>query len=291
MNGSAISTPRSTMGLRRSALGRWIGQRIPGVVLAVFTVTSNGAEPLPPERIVWDQVPLVVQLPIGVERRVSFPETVRLGLPSALESRLRTQSVDGVVYWLASAPFERARVQVQGLGSGRIYLLDLEAPTEGASTAPIEVHLAEAPREPADVARPGTETTDTVAPPHYVALTRFAAQQLYAPERVLADLSVRIPGVTRIPVRIAPINLYRGGGVTATPVAAWAGGDLHVTAIKLVNRTREVVELDPRALRGHWLTATFHHERLHPAGDPADVTAVYLVSARRFEVALGWVGE
>jgi len=124
-----------------------------------------------------------------------------------------------------------------------------------------------------------------------VALTRFAAQQLYAPERVLADIHIRIPGVTRIPVRTTPINLYRGGGITATPVAAWVGGDLYVTAIKLVNRTRETVELDPRPLRGEWLTTTFHHERLFPAGDPADVTAVYLVSARRFATALGWVGE
>jgi Protein of unknown function (DUF3438). len=44
----------------------------------------------------------------------------------------------------------------------------------------------------------------------------------------------------------------------------------YVTAVKLANLTREPVLLDPRDLRGRWLTATFQHARLFPAGSEAD---------------------
>jgi hypothetical protein len=58
--------------------------------------------------------------------------------------------------------------------------------------------------------------------------------------------------------------------------------------VRLKNLTSRVVVLDPRtALRGEWLAATFHHARLFPAGHEADTTAVYLVSVRPFEDALG----
>ncbi len=83
----------------------------------------------------------------------------------------------------------------------------------------------------------------------------------------------------------AAIKLFRGGAVTATPLVAWRAGSLHLTAIKLVNRTGVARTLDPRDLRGDWLAATFQHHRLLPAGDEADTTAVYLISARPFEAA------
>jgi hypothetical protein len=61
---------------------------------------------------------------------------------------------------------------------------------------------------------------------------------------------------------------------------------LYVTAVKLTNRWKKPQVLDPRTLRGQWLAATFQHSRLLPAGDDADTTAVYLVSARPFEESL-----
>ena len=116
----------------------------------------------------------------------------------------------------------------------------------------------------------------------YVALTRFAAQQLYAPARLLRDL----PGVVRVPVRREPVLLVRGGQVIAEPLVAWRAGDLYVTAVKLTNRSEDAVTLDPRTLRGRWLTAAFQHNRLLPRGDEADTTAAYLIAARPFETSL-----
>ena len=83
-----------------------------------------------------------------------------------------------------------------------------------------------------------------------------------------------------------PVALVRGGAIDARPLVAWRAGDLYVTAVRLCNRTSQARILDPRDLRGAWLTATFQHHRLLPAGDEADSTAVYLISARPFETAL-----
>ena len=112
----------------------------------------------------------------------------------------------------------------------------------------------------------------------YVTLTRFAAQQLYAPARLLKDL----PGVVRVPVKRKPVALARGGTLEAVPLVAWRAGDLFLTAVKLTNKTSEPQILDPRTLRGAWLTATFQHNRLQRAGDEADRTVAYLISARAF---------
>ena len=116
----------------------------------------------------------------------------------------------------------------------------------------------------------------------YAALTRYAAQQLYAPTRLIP----RQPGVVAIPVSAEPVELVHGARIEAVPVAAWKAGLRYVTAVKLTNRTQRPVVLDPRELRGAWLAATFQHNRLLPAGDEADTTAVYLISDRPFDVAL-----
>ena len=72
-----------------------------------------------------------------------------------------------------------------------------------------------------------------------MALTRFAAQQLYAPDRLLRALE----GVYRVPIPDrGPVPLIRTAGtlaeVEATPLASWADETgLYVTAVRLRNRT------------------------------------------------------
>jgi integrating conjugative element protein (TIGR03749 family) len=89
-----------------------------------------------------------------------------------------------------------------------------------------------------------------------------------------------------MPVTGEMVDLVYGAKVESVPVAAWKVGLQYVTAVKLTNRTQRAVVLDPRELRGSWLAATFQHNRLLPADNEADTTAVYLVSDRPFDVAL-----
>jgi len=235
--------------------------------------TGIQAQETAARRILWQKVPIAVQLTVGEERLVHFPGPVSVGVPAILDSSLRTQTVNGTVYWRAAAPFPTTRVAIRELDSGQMYLIDLQAGLAPSDNAPIRVMLdTPANGEIGAATTPGPPQLD------FVHLTRFAAQQLYAPARLVSTL----PGVVRVPLQQDAVPLVRGGAVEATPLIAWRAGPHYVTAVKLVNRTTEPQVLDPRALRGQWLSATFQHARLLPVGDEADTTVVYLVSAQPF---------
>ena len=237
------------------------------------------AETDTPERIEWKKAPIRLELVAGQEQRIEFPAAVKVGVPASVQPLLRTQSINGTVYLLAQAPFGSSRLMVRELESGHIYLFDITAAEEGGSSPPIQIFVT-GDSVAANALATVSNDSDR-GPPSYIQLTRFAAQQLYAPARLAKDQ----PGIVRVPVKRDAVDLLHGGTVEATPLVAWRANGLYVTAVKLTNRTDQAQTLDPRDLRGAWLTATFQHHRLLPMGDEADTTAVYLISARPFEVS------
>lgn len=230
------------------------------------------------ERLFWDKVPLRITLPVGKERLVSFPADVRVGMPGSLSSKLRTQSNQGTVYWKASEAFDTRRIEVREIKSNRIYLIDLRATTKANSVTPIEVVFKE-PREDSVNKTSSDSNSKTLKKPGYIELTRFAAQQLYAPARLLkASTRIHRVSVTRHTIT----HLIHGEQIEATPVASWQSGSLYITAVELKNTSDQFITFDPRYLRGEWRTATYQHIRLHPTGSESDTTAVYLISDRPF---------
>lgn len=249
------------------------------------------------ERLFWDKVPLRIILPVGRERLVTFPGEVRVGIPQPLTGKLRTQSHAGTVYWMAKEAFEPQRIQVRDLDGQGSVLIDLSAgQTPGLPDHPIEVLFKPGQRSAvdgllnADADSIASTSSHKKAKPvknpktaGLVALTRFAAQQLYAPARLLKAT----PAIQRVSVGQTPIeHLLHGESVIATPIAGWRSGGLYVTAVEVKNTGPDFIDLDPRLLRGRWRAATFQHTRLHPAGSEADTSAVYLVSDRPFHEAL-----
>jgi integrating conjugative element protein (TIGR03749 family) len=247
-----------------------------GLLLTSAALTASASDP--PERVTWRKTPIVLELRVGTERLVHFPRPVTVGVPAPLQDALRIQRIAGTVYLLAHHPFASTRVLVRGLDGGGVYLLDLSAKLESTAIAPVEI------LDPDEALEPGTAAVQPTGLREYgyVSLTRFAAQQLYAPSRLLVDL----PGVVRVPIKRDPVALVRSDTIEALPLVAWRAGDLFVTAVKLTNQTDQPQILDPRTLRGAWLTATFQHNRLLGAGDEADRTVVYLISARPFASSL-----
>ena len=235
------------------------------------------------ERVVWRKTPISIPLVVGEERLVHFPDSVSVGLPQSLIPLLRSQSINGTLYLLARQPFETTRVMVRSETEGPMYVLDISAaPGESESRSSPDVQILLETPQNTSAAQAESKVNNRSLPRSYVAMTRYVAQQLYAPTRLIPSQ----PGVVAIPVNGEPVDLVYGGKIEAVPVAAWKAGLQYLTAVKLTNRTRKAVVLDPRELRGAWLAATFQHNRLLPAGSEADTTAVYLVSDRPFDVAL-----
>ena len=245
--------------------------------LLLFSAHISYAESNLPQRIQWQKTPIVIDLGVGEERMLHFRAPVSVGLPATLGSVLRTQTVNGTVYLMAKAAFGNTRVMIREIDSGQVYLFDLNANNKNGQLPPISIYVDETTS-----AEYRSAETDRHAQHDTVTLTRFAAQQLYAPVRLLSA----VPGIVRVPIQQDSVALVPGNAIEAKPLVAWRAGGLYVTAVKLSNRTSSAQTLDPRTLRGKWLTAAFQHSRLLPAGDEADTTVVYLVSAQTFRASL-----
>jgi len=245
---------------------------------AMAETLSNGP---PPEHIIWDRSPIPVVLPVGRERRIDFPVAVKLVVPKGAVSASRPIQIreDGSVYWTATRKFTTQRVQAITF-TGYSYLLDVSA-EKGGSSHPLVIIDERVPaEEDGEADRQGGRVYDY----DIVDLTRYAAQHVYAPGRLLKAM----PGMTRIPVSAGACSprLYRFRELSFEPLASWQSPGIptrYVTAVRVTSGSSDETVFDPRRLRGEWLAASAQHTVLEPAGADGDHTTWYLVSARPFE--------
>jgi integrating conjugative element protein (TIGR03749 family) len=236
------------------------------------------------ELMQWQRIPLPVALHVGHERVIIVNKNVRVGYPDALKGKIRIQSSGGTVYLRAGEPFSDARLQLSDVDSGELILLDIQA-TVGDALEPVELRYDDAvyDNDTPDTIIAEAEEVETQPPPSPgpsspvpVALTRYAAQMLYAPLRTVEPL----PGVhevsPRLPAHIT--TLLPTESVNATPLGAWQLNDTTVAAVRLQNQGTQKITLDPRALQGVFYAATFQHHWLGAIGTPEDTTVVYLVT-------------
>ncbi|HEN8704426.1 TPA: TIGR03749 family integrating conjugative element protein [Pseudomonas putida] len=219
----------------------------------------------------WDRLPLAVPLTVGQERVLMLDEDVRVGVPGTIAGKLRVQSVGGTVYLRAAEALPPTRLQLQSVKSGDIILIDIEALEGSEALEPVKI-VAQVSTTDVDAAKEAAPA----ATPIPVVLTRYAAQNLYAPLRTVAPL----PGVRRVPLSdsAAFSMLLPTERVSIKPLAAWRLGDYWVTAVKIVNRGPSKVALDPRHLQATLYAATFQHPDLGLTGTPEDTTVAYLVT-------------
>lgn len=257
--------------------------------LALLVTTSLPTTVQALEILRWERLPLAVSLHVDQERIVFIDRNVRVGVPASLAGRLRVQSAGGAIYLRASEPIEPTRLQLQDADSGALILLDIAAEPAPAGQAPLEpVRIVEAEGAPTrygDLAAAAKNddngTQEAVSrtareTPVPVVLTRYAAQNLYAPLRTVEPVS----GITRVNLkRNLPLDtLLPALPVRARALAAWRLDGLWVTAVRLNNTSKRWLSLDPRDLQGDFMTGAFQHNTLGPAGTPDDTSVVYLVT-------------
>ena len=212
------------------------------------------------ETVTWEGTPIQVALMMGQERRIDLPQPVRW---QPLDAAVEITSFDSTVLIRATDAVS-ARLTLQEIQSGRIILLDLYTTSRDITDGPLKIQRASQ-----SVAEPLSQHEDPK-----VALTRYVAQQFYAPPR----LRTRLPGATRIGVaRQSLEGVYRHGALALTPIAAWRYAGLTLTACRVENRTSETVTWDPRQLRGSWVAATVQHPRLGPRDSGRAQTVAYLI--------------
>src|SRR5690606_20794243 len=75
----------------------------------------------------WERLPLTVSLVVGEERVVFLDQNVRVGVPDAVDGRLRVQSAGGAIYLRANVPIDSVRLQLQDAETGALMLVDVTA--------------------------------------------------------------------------------------------------------------------------------------------------------------------
>ena len=220
---------------------------------------------------------------------------VRVGFPPELKGKLRVQSSGGAVYLQPGAQFARTRLVLQDVENGEMILLDISAEEGKSVLEPVSLvyqgevssstgngdvavadHKTATTGEQQSTAKAKEKKSTTPLP---VALTRYAAQSLYAPSRTIEPL----PGVHSISLALPDTltSLLPSESVEIKPLAAWGLQGYSVVALTLRNQRAEKVVLDPRRLQGNFYSATFQHRWLGASGTPEDTTTVYLVTKGR----------
>lgn len=237
----------------------------------------------------WERLPLAVPLVVGQERVIFIDRNVRVGVPAAVSAQLRVQSAGGAVYLLAREPIAPTRLQLQDTDSGALILLDIAAQAAKDGQPPLEpVRIVEgdapakryggtnADDQPGSAPPANDDTRPIRETPVPVVLTRYAAQNLYAPLRTVEPVA----GIqhARLERNLALETLLPTLPVRARALAAWRLEDLWVTAVRLTNTLPHWLDLDPRTLQGDFIAATFQHPSLGPVGASTDTTVVYLVT-------------
>jgi len=242
------------------------------------------------EHIVWDKTPIELYLSLENERQVVFPDDIEIGIANSALNRFKTiTSVDNRMFIEPSVQFERQRILVKESNTGINYVIYLSVKKDASQLDPIAIIHKENKNKSisnqADSASQNRAADKLLN--SYPYLTRYVAQQLYAPKRLVRNN----PAIQRISVPNKSFtSLFRctGGSlsctsIVATPLVSYKTGQLYASALRIKNVSDYAIDIDPRLVKsdmspGALLAATSMHGRLLPSmyGDKSETVIIII---------------
>lgn len=250
--------------------------------IACFQVSALEAESL-----VYKEVPLRLPLESQKERILTFDHPVQIWLPTGAEAFIQVEAIQHQVFLKALQTFEELRIRVRSLDKAHVYLFDLSSTASSSRLSQLVkvVHHTRLDHHVKTLTADRNRLEQQARLDWRLQLIRFAAQQLYAPERLRPEHPLIQWAAVE---KTSTPYLIRGYNVMATPVARWKSlthDVLYVTAYRLENHSDETVVLDQRKnIRGDFLASAFQHHTLSSPAladtrqDLSHVTTLYVVS-------------
>ncbi len=241
--------------------------------------------------LIWQGDALKITLPLNQEKRLVFPEKILPDLKNALTTDdLRLINNNRSLYLTALKPFSSTRLYVTLENSDQVILIDLMTDSQAnATTTYVDLPSIHTFNSNKTALTENPETTSANADnDHYVALLRFAWQELYAPER----LRNKNFGATRVPMHTeAQIStLIYGDKVYAFPRISWAWQGQFITVVELSNKYPHPTTIHlNHDICGDWQAASLYPRKsLKLMGDKSgDRTFLFLISTKPFNESLG----
>jgi len=247
---------------------------------------------------IWKGDAISIELPIGKEKRIIFPNYVAVDFKGALkESQLKIINNDKSLYLTALKSFPMTRMYVTVLNADKVILIDI-IPTELASTRTDTIELDQKPKTAPSLVHArsisnlsvderNTAGSQTDANTTYVDLIRYAWIQKYA----LTKIVNQQPQYPRTAMQTQEFvsDLIYGDKTIAVPEASWLIANHYVTVVSLQNKYQHKTHIDLRTdLCGHWQAANLYPRSiLSPKGTEKDSTVLILVSKKSFGKSVG----
>ena len=251
------------------------------ITLLVIAFGASHGKAADLERIVWEYEPIEINVPVGKERRIEFPESVEVSLPQNVANRSDIKVLgEGVIYWRANKQFDKAQIEAITL-SGYSYLLRVSSSSTTGSDHPLRIIDKRYPDK--ERPQPLQALDGKVKSYDYVAVQRMVAHEVLS--RVPRRLASKLPGVQKIPIENTAQYLYRTGELLTTPVGQWKSPGVnafYVTAVKMTNKMSYRVEFDPYMILGDFIASTPLHTSVDAQGTQNDTMIVLLLSKRSF---------
>jgi len=260
-----------------------------GFCLMLFLISSLS---FADEHIVWNKEPIELHLAVGEERQIVFPGKIEIGVPGSALNRFKTiTSVDNRMFVEPSIQFKRQRILVRESASGINFVLYLSVKDDSSTIEPVAIIHKESKVKPeVDHASQAQKSMGNRLLNSYPYLTRYVAQQLYAPKRLIKNNSaIQRVSITQKSFRSLFKCTSRSlscSSIITTPLVSYKTSRLYASALKIKNISDYPIDVDPRLIKsdmspGALLTSTTMHGRLLPSQFGAKSETVMIIIHKR----------
>lgn len=270
------------------------------------------------ERIViWEGTPIRLEIPLGQERRIDFPEPiVELNVkPEEVNLSEMMLTPTGTLLWKPNAPYDSIRTRAISM-TGAHYIVDFSASAEegyGSTRTvkivdPLNSALSQSSKSNTPPTPPKAvpkETLDGIPLtadgmpvgmpdflikgsaskiPNFVQMSRFAMAHFTGPDRLIPKIS----NATMVNSYNPPKNWIRifGDRIGTKTLRSWKIHNFYVTAVMLQNKSPMPLEFDPRSLRGEYVYSAVMNPLLQARGNVGDESLVILITKLPFQDAV-----
>lgn len=256
--------------------------------------------------VIWEGDPLHIEVPMGKERRIDFPEPiVEFNIKpehSNLIEMMLTPS--GSLFWKPKAPFDSIRTRAISM-TGAHYIVDFSSQDDenyGSLRAirildPVTGGM-EGSQKPSTNSQHNQTITEKPLPleipdflvksqrsntPDFVQMSRYAMSHYTGSARLIPKMTATVVNAPN-----PPRNWIRvfGDRINTKTLRSWKSGKFYITAIMLRNISPMALEFDPRALRGSFVYSAMMNPLLQSRGNVGDEALLVVISDQPFQDAV-----
>lgn len=263
--------------------------------------------------LIWEGDPIQVDIPLGKERRIDFPEPiVEFNIkPEHAQLSEFMLSPNGTLLWKPNAPYESIRTRAISM-TGSHYIVDFSSQNdpEFGSTQTIKIidpvtggmdgiqkksnsmsilpddyvqeYVQESKPLPRDI--PDFLVKNKASnTPDFVQITRFAMSHYTGSSRLIPKIQATVVNAPN-----PPRNWMRifGDRVQTRTLSSWKIGKFYATSIMVRNISPMALEFDPRALRGSFVYSAMMNPLLQSKGTVGDEGLLVVISHKPFKDAV-----